>query len=410
MSTVDTDLGVHPRRGRSTGRKSARWGLALFAFVLAAAPASIASAVTCASLPSPVYVTGSGKVVLADLAKTLAASGITVVYKLQGSCLAVNAILNGTKLGSAADLKAAYWDTTSELSCDLDPAGVVADVAFSDVFASTCQSLPNGLPSNVGDFFGPVEAYTFVTPKSSTQKSISKEAAYFVFGFGNDSGAAPWIDETSLFVRGPSSGTQQMFGTAIGVPPAQWKGVVAASSADVVTKVTTTANPEATLGILTAEVSGVNRSTLNVLAYQDTGQSCGYWPDSTATSFDKKNVRDGHYAIWGPLHLLTKLDASGYPINPTAASVIGYLSGTEAPPGGFDLIALLGGANLIPQCAMQVRRTSELGPLASFAPPGACGCYFEAVATGNTQCKTCSSDVECPAASPKCNYGYCETQ
>jgi hypothetical protein len=391
---------------RSPARSAAAALVALGALLVSGE----ASAALCSSLPNPVYLTGSGKVVVADLAKTLSVSGITLVYKLQGSCLAIDAVLNGTKIGTPTDTKAAYWDSVNELSCDLDPAGDVADLALSDVFPSTCFSLPNGLPTNVGDFFGPVEAYTFVTPKASTQKSISKEAAYFVFGFGNDSGVAPWTDETSLFVRGPTSGTQQMFAAAIGVPSTNWKGVIAASSADVVTKVSMSANPEATIGILTAEVSGASRSTLNVLAYQDGGQTCGYWPDSTPTSFDKRNVRDGHYPIWGPLHLLSKLDVNGYPLNKTAGDVIGYLTGTKAPPGSFDLIALLGGANIIPQCAMRVRRTAELGPLQSFAPPGACGCYFEAVATGSSDCKTCSTDTDCTSAAPKCSYGYCETQ
>jgi 23S rRNA (guanosine2251-2'-O)-methyltransferase len=34
-------------------------------------------------------------------------------------------------------------------------AGNVADLGFSDVFATTCGMLPGGLPSDVGDFFGP---------------------------------------------------------------------------------------------------------------------------------------------------------------------------------------------------------------------------------------------------------------
>ena len=100
----------------------------------------------------------------------------------------------------------------------------------------------------------------------------------------------------------------------------------------------------------------------------------------------------------------------GYPINKSAGDVISYLTGTKSAPGGFDLIALLAGANIVPACAMQVRRMSELGPLTSFAPERACGCYFEEVATGKTTCKACMSDVECGEASPKCNYGYCETQ
>lgn len=394
----------------SLARTRRRCGAAVLVAAAVLGAASPAKAVLCSDLPSPVYITGAGKVAIADLAKALTSSGISLVYKVQGSCLAVDAILNGTHIGTMADPTASYWDAAAELKCDLDPGGNVADLGLSDVFPSTCQSLPGGLPSNLGDFFGPVEAYTFVVPKTSTQKSISKAGAYFVFGFGDDSGVDPWTDENFIFVRDEASGTQQMFGAAIGVPPDRWKGTAATSSGDLVTRLTTSTKPEATIGILTAEVAGANRATLNTLAYQDVDQTCGYWPDSTPSGFDKRNVRDGHYAVWGPLHLLTKLDGMGYPINKTAGDVVAYLTGTKAAPGAFDLISLLAGANIIPACAMQVRRMSELGPLASFAPERACGCYFEQVATGKTECKPCMSDVECPAASPKCNYSYCETQ
>ena len=54
--------------------------------------------------------------------------------------------------------------------------GVQADIGVSDVFPSTCMALPNGLPSNVHDFSGPVQTMTFVTPHASTQESISAEA------------------------------------------------------------------------------------------------------------------------------------------------------------------------------------------------------------------------------------------
>jgi hypothetical protein len=369
-----------------------------------------AEAKLCSDLTNPVYVSGSGKVAIAGLAKALSSSGISLVYKLQGSCLAIDAILNGTHVGSMTDTTASYWDAAAEQQCDLDPAGQVADLGLSDVFPSTCQALPGGLPSNVGDFFGPVEAYSFVVPKTSTQKVISKSAGYFVFGFGKDSGVDPWTDESFLFVRDASSGTQQMFGAAIGVPPDRWKGQIATSSGVLVTNITGSTKPEATIGILTAEVAGANRATLNTLAYQDADQACGYWPDSTPSGFDKRNVRDGHYAVWGPLHLLTKLDGMGYPINKDAGDVIAYLTGTKVAPGGLDLISLLATASIVPQCAMQVRRVSELGPLASFAPERACGCRFEVAATGKTSCKECMSDVGCTAAAPKCNYGYCETQ
>lgn len=395
---------------RPFSRTWIRGGAALLASVATLGAAPSAEAALCSELKNPVYVTGGGKVAIADLAKALSSSGINLVYKLQGSCIAVDAILNGTHVGSATDTAASYWDATTELTCDLDPLGEVADLGLSDVFPSTCQSLPGGLPSNVGDFFGPVEAYSFVVPKASTQRSISKAAGYFVFGFGVDSGVDPWTDEGFLFVRDASSGTQQMFAAAIGVDADRWRGQITTSSSALVTKITSSIKPEATLGILTAEVAGANRATLSTLAYQDADQTCGYWPDSTSSAFDKRNVRDGHYALWGPLHLLTKLDGMGYPINKSAGDVIAYLTGTKVAPSGFDLISLLAGANIVPACAMQVRRTSELGPLTSFAPEQACGCYFEEAATGKTDCKACMSEVECPEAAPRCNYGYCETQ
>ena len=40
-----------------------------------------------------------------------------------------------------------------------------------------------------------------------------------------------------------------------------------------------------------------------------TYQLCGYLPDSTGTSFDKKNVRDGHYWLWGAQHFYGLVNA-----------------------------------------------------------------------------------------------------
>jgi hypothetical protein len=385
--------------------QTALFGVAL----LGVAATSRAEAAPCADLPNPVYVAGTGSKVIASLQTALFGGSTTIVYKLQGSCLAIGGVVNGTPMTSDMGLTGKYWDGTGLVDCDLD-AAKVADLGLSDVFPTTCSGFPNGLPNTVSDTFGPVEEYSFVVPKASTQQSISREAAYFVFGFGNDSGVEPWTDSTELFVRDPDSGTQQMFGAAIGVPPTKWKGVSQASSGALATAVAMAPNPEAAIGVLTGEVYNAYRSTLDVLAYQDTDQTCGYWPDSTPTASDKVNVRDGHYAIWGPLHLITKLNASGYPVKPEAADIIGYLQGTKDAPGGLDLISFLAQSNLVPLCAMTVRRDTELGPLQSAAPQRACGCYFESVASGTNACTSCTSDIECPSELPKCNYGFCELQ
>jgi len=283
-------------------------------------------------------------------------------------------------------------------------------VGMSDVFASTCFPLPGGLPSNLQDFLGPVQTMTFVVPKTSPERSISAEAAYYVFGFGPDSGVAPWTDKSWILHRDATSGTQSMMAAAIGVGPDRWKGTVTTSSSELLTRLTATGTGAQAVGILSADIAQGNRGVLNILAYQHFGQSCGYYPDRDAAGNEKSNVRDGHYQIWGPLHLLTRVTSGGYPLNAAAGDVIGYITGTKVPPSGLDLIALEAQTHVVPQCAMRVKRVQEMGPLMSFAPAGSCGCYYEKVASGATTCQPCVSARDCPQRTPACSYGYCETQ
>jgi hypothetical protein len=334
------------------------------------------------------------------------------VYLGQGSCTGVDAILNGTPLVGSGTTAPSIWDTTGkEAKCDLPTTGpaVVADVGISDVFATSCFQLPGGLPTTVTDTLGPVQAMTFVTPIGSSERSISAEAAYYVYGFGAMSGVPPWTDESAIFRRDDLSGTQRMVAAAIGVPAPKWKGVVTSSSGDLLTRITASATPATAIGILSSDVAQDNRTSVRVLAYQHFGQRCGYFPDSEEILNDKANVRDGHYAIWGPLHLFTRVNGLGYPVSPLAADAIGFLAGTKPTPPGLDLIQLAAQRHVVPQCAMHVRRVQELGPMMSFAPAGACGCYYEKVANGGTTCQPCSAPLDCPASAPVCSYGYCES-
>ena len=57
---------------------------------------------------------------------------------------------------------------------------------------------------------------------------------------------------------------------------------------------------------------------------------------------------------------------------------------------------------------MQVWRDGDLGPMYSLQPAEPCGCYYEARATGATDCAACSADPDCPSAAPVCRHGYCE--
>jgi len=365
----------------------------------------------CSDLPNPVYISGSSasKGFLSVIAQALAAQGeMTVIYQSQGSCNGVDEILNGT----LATGTASHWDPTqpnvaqAERSCDLAPGGVTIDIGVSDVFAETCTPLPGGLPQTVADNFGPVQAMALVTPSGSSEKSISADAAYFVYGFGNMSGIAPWNDETSIFQRNGQSGTQNVIAKSIGVPADQFKGQQNSTSDAMLNALVTAGQSASTaqkaIGLLAADYADTNRSKLSVLAFEDLGQKCAFYPDSSPTSLDKANVRDGHYSLWGPLHFLTKNPASQ-----TTAKLINYLTGVQ-PINGLNLVQIYVDAHVVPLCAMRVKRTADGGAPAPYAPTNPCGCAFEARATGSTTCKACMSAGECPSSAPNCSFGYCE--
>jgi hypothetical protein len=402
-----------------------RSAAAAFGFGAATLAASSAHAANCSTLgfTSVVYVAGStaAKGILAQVAAALA-PGVTVIYLGNGSCGGVNAVIGAqtpiTGTGTSGAAALSYWDNTgTEQHCDIPAPGVQADIGISDVFADTCVPLPNGLPSTVSDNLGPVQAMTFAVPNASTQTSISAEAAYFVFGFGNNSGVAPWVDETSMFIRNATSGTQAMIAAAIGVPAGLWKGAGQSGTAAVISSLNaagmgTQPVAEKAIGILAAEDADGQRLTMRELAYQHTGQRCGYLPDSAANKFDKRNVRDGHYAIWGPIHLIKRKDIDlGNQTN--IQKTIDYITGAQQLPGNVDLIKFEANARVIPQCAMRVTRMSEMGPLSKNQVTKPCGCYYEYVANTTSTCTPCSTLADCkaiPGASCQTwgGMGFCE--
>jgi ABC-type phosphate transport system substrate-binding protein len=387
--------------------------LALAVGFAAALGARRADATDCASLPNPIWVTGStaAKPLLVEIGKLMAGQSppVSVVYLGQGSCTGVDAILSGTPMTGTG---LSYWDATgAELNCDITGAsGVAAHIGISDVFATTCYQLPGGLPASVADYTGPVQAMTFAAHSLSKERAISGEAAYYVFGFGGDSQVPPWMFEASIFKRDSASGTQRMIAAAIGVPPERWRGTATTSSGDMVSRLASANFPDQTIGILTAAVAQDNRGMVKTLAYQPFGQKCAVFPDSSETANDKANVRNGQYPIWGPLHVFIRLNGSGYPANAKAGEVAGYLAGTRPTPSTIDLVKIAAQSRVVPQCAMHVKRAQELGPTTPFAPSGACGCYYDKLATTTTSCKACATSAECPTSAPVCSYGYCEAQ
>lgn len=366
-----------------------------------------------------IYVAGSTAIrpFLTVVSRLVRADGYTLVYQAQGSCTGVAAIVDPDPAKRlikdipmtatrAANYAIAFLADGTAKECFLDPAGNTVDVGASDVFLTSCGY---SAPAGVSDFEGPVQPMTFVVSSVSTQQSISAEAAYMAFGMGGNAGAAaPWTDPNFFFVRNQSSGTQQMLARAIKVPAEVWWGKDRGGSGAVRVGMKTlldSAGAEKGLGILSTDVVDDERGNLRVLAFKPFGGLCAYLPDSSANSLDKRNVRDGHYPIWGPVHFFAQT-VNGVP-NAAAASLVTRFA---APRLDKTLLDAIISRHLIPKCAMTVKRNTEIGPYIPRASSDfKCDCYFDNATTGSTSCTPCAMTSDCPSNAPSCNYGFCET-
>jgi hypothetical protein len=368
-----------------------------------------AHAVACNTLPAPVYgVGGSAPTQLfAKLGKALsnATPPQTIVYQSPGACVGPQYLINGTKMTGTAN----YWDTTgAQQSCDLPLTGQTPDFGAGGTFATFCPNVPSPLPETFGDFLGPIEVFEFIVPKASSQTVISGPAAYFVYGFGAQSQAAPWTDATEIFKRNGNSAAEILLSLAIKVPTAQFQGTDAMSNGNMVALVAAAPTPENAIGFASNETVAASLSSVSPLAYQDYGQSCGYWPSSTSSTFDMQNVRNGHYPLWSSLHFYATTNGAGAVTDPAAAQLIGYFTHIVTPPAGVDVDAIAAKAGEVLDCAMEVKRTSDYSALLPYAPAAPCGCFFEKNATGSTSCTACASSTDCPASATHCRKGYCE--
>jgi hypothetical protein len=373
-----------------------------------------AEAAPCADRPNPIYVAASGnhKALLKQASAVLQAapSPVSIVFQSYVSCAALDlAIANGKATNSAL-----YWNASGvETACELPAGGVVPDAVMSDVYASTCERT---LPPSLKDFLGPIQVMTFVVPPTSSETSISAEAAYVTFGFGGTQyPVAPWTDPAALFIRPDTAGTKLLIAKAIELPAGKWLGDKRPTAGDVLTSVVNAVNPNATLGIITTELSDAYRSPvegkqLKTLAYRHRNQSCGYYPDSSSTVFDKLNVREGRYPLWGPFHVVAPVDTGGTPTNSRVAQFVSVLQRrgiSEAEKKSMTDAEIA--AHAVPNCAMKVQRAAEMEVPKPFTPEEPCGCYFDSK-TGGKACTACTDDGGCSGATPKCRFGFCEAK
>ena len=266
----------------------------------------------------------------------------------------------------------------------------------------------------VGERLGPILPIIFVVPKLSTQKVISADAAKLVFG---GSGAvAPWKDPKFLYIRGQGTATLRLVAQQIGLPFNQFWGTDQGSAAAMANNLAALSTPDeanAGIGIIGTDYYDQmeNRNRLKALGFQaSSDQKCAYLPDSSLTSLDKINVRDGHYPLWGRIHLFAER-ANTILVSPTASAFMDLFGSALLD---HDIFVALIKAGFVPPCAMKVTRAAELGNFTYYDPPAVnCGCAFDAQ-VGNTQmdpgCTTCSTNTDCPVTRPSCRYGYCENE
>ena len=389
---------------------------ALTATIKAVAPPTV----KCADAgPNVIYMTGTSDFgpLLKQVTPLLVANTppYRPVFVAGTSCGGVNAVFDPTltliKDVPGSQTKAANYayyfdDTGTQVSCTLDPAGNVVDIGVSNLYSTVCN--PNYVPSaTVAGYVGPVVTFGFTVPAVSTQSSISVEAAHIIFGLGgqNPMGtpASPWLDPAYYSIRNSGAGSTALAAELIHVPRAAFWGVDRLSTDNIRDSLNASAAPEQAIGILSIDYADKARGNLRVLYLQGESQISGFLPDSTATSLNKENVRDGHYPLWGYVHFYTG-NINGAP----SAAAGAFVTRFSVPKLDRALVDAMIDASLVPQCAMKVARDAEMGGFLRNPSNYQCGCYFDFRTSAKASCAVCTTPNDCPSSAPACNYGFCE--
>jgi hypothetical protein len=410
----------------------------------------------CSSLPGTLVYIMSGDTqepLLKLLGRQLRDSAnITILFQLTGSCTLSPALYNGTPLPANTTLEYIpstaenpNWTTADAESTCTTSAAIKPDLGISALFTTSCAGL-GAPPSGIGQYNGPIQAYTMIVPTAeftNGQTSISAAEAYYAFGDGVNNpvtlnGNPEWNDPTQFWLRPATKSTLVSTAYNIGLTPKEMTLATAdggtsdgrnleSSSTEVLSAVETSTSMQA-IGILGDEVYDANRGKgVNVLAFSAFGQQYAFYPDSTTGMFDKQNIRDGHYVDWSPTVYITQVDSSGNPTNASVKFIEDLVLGNPnpMPPNGYvdggapiDGLGDIVKVGLTPNCAMQVQKSGDGKPLSPYSPtnaqnqPNPCTCYFLSkapMATLPASCTTCTQSSDCTGAGAiGCFNGYCE--
>lgn len=391
--------------------------------------ASAAGAQSCddaAMFPNRVVISGSTAIrplvrrLGAILAGATGTDRVTLIYNTsRGSCSGVTALAGTTSTGpqTATGTAEVYNGLNPDSlpstipTCTMPAAGLAIDLALSDVYPTECTG---AVTTSLRDTVAVVLPFEFIGPQlNMDERGIDAREAYQIYGFGASTvGVTPWTVDSNIFARTASSGTQITVARAIRVPEGRFQTPMAnqlSGTGDMVSRVAAAMTNPA-LGFAGTDATNAVRGTqLRGLAYRHWGQNEFYYPDSTAASFDKRNVRDGHYPVWGYEHALVLTGAGGTPTNATAARVADMLGGTVALPGTANIDRLYTTSYLVPICAMEVSRTRDGGDFSVATSAAPCTRLFECSYPGTTTtCTTCTDSSTCSGG--VCRRGVCEAR
>lgn len=413
--------------------------------------------VSCLDLPNPLFIEAGDTQMrmLGDLARKLRdeETPMTLVYLPRSTCTLAENVFSARNtievmryVPSSAEQP--EWDGTPR-QCSNVEGGIPIDVGIGATFISSCSESVQALrPDAIASFRGPVQGYGFVVPEgvADSVQGITREEAFFVFsGQGDAAEAVPWIEAPApeggtptVFIRGATTSTLLTLASNVApdlLPASAWIGHRLMGQEDrssVVIQGVSAAKgtplEEATIGLLGVELYDRERDVLDILAYQAEGQSHGYYPDTSPTARDKRNLRDGHYVPWGYTEYLVEVDGDEVPLKPNAERLLAIVSGkvptrlvsaAEVEPAfDMDALAVIATAGLVPECAMSVSRERDGGELSLYEPETPCGCFFETVQDPSLltdppsewaeQCPSCSGDDDCENG--ECQRGFCEAQ
>lgn len=381
-----------------------------------------AEAAPCSMVPNSVLVTGamSAEPLVKQVARLLAredATPMTVMWQLKNSCSGVEAVVKDTQPGSCAAGacafgKAKFWTLDPRdldpKECELEMRGSKVDLAVSDVFPQTCPVFAGAQLTGILDIPGPVSAYALLGAKQSTEGAMHAEEGHFVFGVGKAAGVTPWVNDNALLLLGDQFAGQLLLAQQTKLPPGRWKGALVKDDSELLTSLYN--DTQASVGILPTTLLDSRRSSVRVLAFQARGQRGAFYPDRKNSSFEKQNVRDGHYPLWGYMHMILRQDP-GMPTQPLSVRggrLAEILLGRKVV-ASKDPVLLQVQSGLVPQCAMKVSRQSDQGPLQPLVNSEPCGCWFEKnVMGGLLGCQECPDGKTCTVGT--CRKNFCEVQ